>query len=177
MAQLVCRHAYANNGDRFLSIDETLIHGTEEVAEDAGVLHLLPFHIGLVIDGNEVMTIEFPDLEGRNIGKADMYRPESSVSEFLVVYGQMSLTEESFLQERKDQNDAKAAKDQDADPSHHQMKHVPVHVKDEDAGKDKEEASQDEQHHPPKRGIYLDFFHWSFLTSFPHYFIFSFFPL
>ena len=149
MAQLVCLYAYANNGDRFLSIDETLIHGTEEVAEDAGVLHLLPFHIGLVIDGNEVMTIEFPNFEGRDIGKADMYRPESSVGEFLVVYGQMSLTEEPFLQERKEKNDAEAAKDQDAAPSYYQMKHVPVHVKDEDANKNEEEASQDEQHHPP----------------------------
>ena len=149
MAQLVCRHAYVCDGDRIQGIDETLVHGTVEVVEDAGVLHHLSFHVGLVVDGNELVITNFPDLEGRNIGKADMYRPESSVSEFLVVYGQMSLTEESFLQERKDQNDAKAAKDQDADPSHHQMKHVPVHVKDEDAGKDKEEASQDEQHHPP----------------------------
>ena len=149
MAQLVCRYAYVCDGDRIQGIDETLVHGTVEVAEDAGVLHHLSFHVGLVVDGNELVITKFPDLEGRNISKADMYRPESSVSEFLVVYGQMSLTEESFLQERKDQNDAKAAKDQDADPSHHQMKHVPVHVKDENANKDGEEASQDEQHHPP----------------------------
>ena len=149
MAQLVCRHAYVCDGDRIQGINETFVHGTVEVAEDAGVLHHLPFHAGLVVDGNELVIPNFPDLEGRDIGKADMYRPESSVGEFLVVYGQMSLTEEPFLQERKEKNDAKAAKDQDADPSNYQMKHVPVHVKAEDAGKDKEEASQDEQHHPP----------------------------
>ena len=149
MAQLVCRHAYVCDGDRIQGIDETLVHGTEEVAEDAGVLHLLPFHIGLVMDGNEVMTIEFPNFEGRHIGKANMCCLVSSVSEFLVVYGQMSLTEKPFLQERKEQHDAEAAEDQDAAPSYYQMKHVPVHVKDEDAGKDKEEASKDEQHHPP----------------------------
>ena len=149
MAQLVSRHAYVCDGDRFLSIDETLIHGTEEVAEDAGVLHLLPFHIGLVIDGNEVMTIEFPNFEGRHIGKANMCCLVSSVSEFLVVYGQMSLTEEPFLQERKEQHDAEAAEDQDSDPSRHQLKHVPVHVKDEDASKDEKDTCQKKQHHPP----------------------------
>ena len=138
MAQLVCLYVYANNGDRFLSINETLVHGTKEVAEDAGVLHYLPFHVGLVVDGNEVVFTKFPDLEGRYIGKADMYRPESSVSEFLVVYDQMSLTEESFLQERKEQHDAAEAEEQDADPSYYQMKYVPVHVKDEDASKDEE---------------------------------------
>ncbi len=150
MTQLVCLYAYANNGDRFLSIDETLIHGTEEVAEGAGVLHHLPFHVGLVVDGNELVITKFPDLEGRHIGKADMYRPESSVGEFFVVYGQVSLTEEPFLQERIEIKDAATAEEQDADPSHHQFKHVPVHVKDEDATKDEEDASQDEQHHPPK---------------------------
>ena len=150
MTQLVCLYAYANNGDRFLGIDEVLVHGTEEAAEDAGVLHLLPFHIGLVIDGNEVMTIEFPNFEGRHIGKANMCCLVSSVSEFLVVYGQMSLIEEPFLQERIEIKDAATAEEQDADPSHHQFKHVPVHVKDEDATKDEEDASQDEQHHPPK---------------------------
>ena len=149
MAQLVCRYAYVCDGDRIQGINEALVHGTNEVAEDAGVLHHLPFHVGLVVDGNELVITKFPDLEGRNIGKADMYRPESSVGKFLVVYGQMSLTEESFLQERKEQNDAEAAEDQDSAPSHYQMKHVPVHVEDEDAGKDEEEASQDEQHHPP----------------------------
>ena len=138
MAQLVSRHAYVCDGDRIQGIDETLVHGTVEVAEDAGVLHHLPFHVGLVVDGNEVVFTKFPDLEGRYIGKADMYRPESSVSEFLVVYGQMSLTEESFLQERKEQHDAEAAEDRDRAPSHHQFKHVPVHVKDEDATKDEE---------------------------------------
>ncbi len=138
MTQLVCLHAYVCDGDRIQGINETLVHGTDEVAEDAGVLHLLPFHIGLVIDGNEVMTIEFPNFEGRHIGKADMYRPESSVSEFLVVYRQVSLTEEPFLQERKEQHDAEAAEDQDSAPSYYQMKHVPVHVKDEDASKDEE---------------------------------------
>ena len=144
MAQLVCLHAYVCDGDRIQGIDETLVHGTDEVAEDAGVLHHLPFHVGLVVDGYELVITKFPDLEGRNIGKADMYRPEFSVSEFLVVYGQMSLTEEPFLQERKEQQDAATAEEQDADPSRHLMKHVPVHVKDEDANKDKEEASQDE---------------------------------
>jgi hypothetical protein len=138
MTQRVCLHAYVCDGDRIQGINETLVHGTDEVAEDAGVLHLLPFHIGLVIDGNEVMTIEFPNFEGRHIGKADMYRPESSVSEFLVVYRQVSLTEEPFLQERKEQHDAEAAEDQDSAPSYYQMKHVPVHVKDEDASKDEE---------------------------------------
>ena len=150
MAQLVCRHAYVCDGDRIQGINETLVHGTDEVAEDAGVLHHLPFQAGLVVDGYELVITKFPDLEGRHIGKADMYRPESSVSEFLVVYGQMSLTEESFLQERKEQHDAAAAEEQDSEPSYYQMKHVPVHVKDEDATKDEEDASQDEQHHPPK---------------------------
>ena len=149
MAQLVCRHADVCDGDRLLGIDEVLVHGTEEAAEDAGVLHHLPFHAGLVVDGNELVIPNFPDLEGRDIGKVDMCRPESSVGEFLVVYGQMSLTEEPFLQERKEKNDAEAAEDQDAAPSYYQMKHVPVHVKDEDAGKDEEEASQKQQHHPP----------------------------
>ena len=149
MAQLVSRHAYICDGDRIQGINEALVHGTVEVAEDAGVQHHLPFHAGLVVDGNELVIPNFPDLEGRDIGKVDMYRPESSVGEFLVVYGQMSLTEESFLQERKEQHDAATAEEQGADPSHHQFKHVPVHVKDEDANKDKEEASQDEQHHPP----------------------------
>ena len=149
MAQLVCRYAYVCDGDRIQGINEALVHGTNEVAEDAGVLHHLPFHVGLVVDGNELVIANFPNLEGRDVGKADMYRPESSVGEFLVVYGQMSLTEEPFIQERIEQNDAEAAEDQDSDPSHHQMKHVPVHVKDEDANKDGEEASQDEQHHPP----------------------------
>ena len=119
MAQLVGLHAYVCDGDRVQSIDETLVHGTVEVAEDAGVLHHLPFHAGFVVDGNELDIIKFPDLEGRDIGKVDMYRPESSVGEFLVVYGQMSLTEEPFLQERKEQHDAEAAEDQDADPSRH----------------------------------------------------------
>lgn len=149
MTQLVCLHAYVCYGDRIQCIDKTLVHGTVEVAEDAGILHHLPFHVGLVVDGNELVITKFPDLEGRDVGKADMYRPESSVGEFLVVYGQMSLTEESFLQERKEQHDAEAAEDQDSALSYYQMKHVPVHVKDEDANKDKEEASQDEQHHPP----------------------------
>ena len=150
MAQLVCRYAYVCDGDRIPGIDETLVHGTVEVAEDAGVLHHLSFHVGLVVDGNELVITKFPDLEGRDIGKADMYRPESSVGEFLVGNGQMSLTEESFLQERKEQHDAATAEEQDSAPSHYQMKHVPVHVKDEDATKDEEDASQDEQHHPPK---------------------------
>ena len=149
MAQLVSRHAYICDGDRIQGINEALVHGTNEVAEDAGVLHHLPFHAGLVVDGNELVIPNFPDLEGRHIGKADMYRPESSVSEFLVVYGQMSLIEEPFLQERTEQQDAATAEEQDADPSHHQFKHVPVQVKDEDATKDEEDASQDEQHHPP----------------------------
>ena len=149
MTQLVCLYAYVCDGDRIQGIDETLVHGTVEVAEDAGVLHHLPFHVGLVVDGYELVITKFPDLEGCYIDKADMYRPESSVGEFLVVYGQMSLTEEPFLQERKEQHDAEAAENQDSDPSYYQMKHVPVHVKDEDACKDKEEASQDEQHHPP----------------------------
>ncbi len=138
MTQLVCLHAYVCDGDRFRGIYEALVHGTKEVAEDAGVLHHLPFHVGLVVDGNEVVFTKFPDLEGRYIGKADMYRPESSVGEFLVVYGQMSLTEEPFLQERKEQHDAEAAENQDRAPSYYQMKHVPVHVKDEDASKDEE---------------------------------------
>jgi hypothetical protein len=150
MTQLVSRHADVCDGDRIQGINEALVHGTNEVAEDAGVLHHLLFHVGLVVDGYELVIAKFPDLEGRDVGKADMYRPKSSVGEFLVVYGQMSLTEEPFLQERKEQNDAEAAEDQDADPSHHQFKHVPVHVKDEDATKDEEDASQDEQHHPPK---------------------------
>jgi hypothetical protein len=149
MAQLVSCHAYVCDGDRIQGIDETLVHGTDEVVEDAGILHHLPFHAGFVVDGYELVITKFPDLEGRNIGKADMYRPASSVGEFLVVYGQMSLTEEPFLQERKEQHDAEAAENQDRAPSYYQMKHVPVHVKDEDAGKDKEEASQDEQQHPP----------------------------
>ena len=138
MAQLVCRYAYVCDGDRIQGIDEALVHGTKEVAEDAGVLHHLLFHVGLVVDGNELVITNFPDLEGRYIGKADMYRPESSVGEFLVVYDQMSLTEESFLQERKEQHDAAEAEEQDADPSYYQMKYVPVHVKDEDASKDEE---------------------------------------
>lgn len=149
MAQLVCRHADVNNGDRLLGIDEVLVHGTEEAAEDAGVLHLLPFHVGLVVDGYEVVIPKSPDLEGRDVGKADVPRLHSSVGDSLVVDGQVRLVEEPFLQERPEQHDAATAEEQDADPSHHQFKHVPVYVKDEDAGKDKEEASQDEQHHPP----------------------------
>ena len=149
MAQLVGLYAYVCDGDRIQGIDETLVHGTDEVVEDAVVLHHLPFHAWLVVDGNELNLIKFPDLEGGDVGKADMYRSESSVGEFLVVYGQMSLTEESFLQERKEQHDAAAAEEQDSEPSYYQMKHVPVHVKDEDAGKNEEDAGQDEQHHPP----------------------------
>ena len=149
MAQLVCRHVYADSGDRLLGINEALVHGTEEAAEDAGVLHLLQFHDGLVVDGYEVVIPKFPDLEGRDVGKADVPRFHSSVGDSLVVDGQVGLVEESFLQERPEQHDAATAEEQDADPSHHQFKHVPVHVKDEDATKDEEDASQDEQHHPP----------------------------
>ena len=138
MTQLVCLYAYVCDGDRIQGIDETLVHGTDEVVEDAGILHHLPFHVGLVVDGNELVIANFPNLEGRHIGKANMCCLVSSVSEFLVVYGQMSLTEEPFLQERIEIKDAATAEEQDADPSHHQFKHVPVHVKDEDATKDEE---------------------------------------
>ena len=177
MAQLVSCHAYVCDGDRLLGIDEVLVHGTEEAAEDAGVLHLLPFHVGLVVDGYEVVIPKSPDLEGRDVGKADVPRLHSSVGDSLVVDGQVRLVEEPFLQERPEQHDAAAAEEHDAAPSHHQMKHVLVHMNDEDAGKDEEDASQKQQQHPPERMIYLDFFHWSFTFSPFHFFTFSTFPL
>ena len=119
-----------------MGIDEVLVHGTEEAAEDAGVLHLLQFHDGLVVDGYEVVIPKSPDLEGRDVGKADVPRLHPSVGEFLVVDGQVGLVEESFLQERPEQHDAAAAEEHDAAPSHNQMKHVLVHVEDVDAAKD-----------------------------------------
>ena len=106
MAQLVGLHADVNNGDRLLGIDEVLVHGTEEAVEDAGVLHLLPFHAWLVVDGYEVVIPKSPDLEGRDVGKADVPRFHSSVGDSLVVDGQVGLVEESFLQERPEQHDA-----------------------------------------------------------------------
>ena len=176
MAQLVGLHADVNNGDRLLGIDEVLVHGTEEAAEDAGVLHLLQFHDGLVVDGYEVVIPKSPDLEGRDVGKADVPRFHSSVGDSLVVDGQVGLVEESFLQERPEQHDAAAAEEHDAAPSHNQMKHVLVHVEDVDAAKDEEDASQNQQQHPPERMIYLDFFHRPFHFFILSFFIFLFFP-
>ena len=176
MTQLVGLHADVNNGDRLLGIDEVLVHGTEEAAEDAGVLHLLPFHTGLVVDGYEVIIPKSPDLEGRDVGKADVPRLHSSVGDSLVVDGQVRLVEEPFLQERPEQHDAAAAEEHDSAPSHNQMIHVLVHVEDVDAATDEEDASQKQQQHPPERMIYLDFFHRPFHFFILSFFIFLFFP-
>ena len=64
-------HACTCGGDSFLGIHQPAVQGTDVAAHGASLVHLLLFHVGLVVYGDELLVSHLNYLKRLYISKID----------------------------------------------------------------------------------------------------------